>query len=308
MEIAVLIPCYNEELTISKVIENFNSSLPMAKVYVYDNNSTDQTKVVAAKCGAITKSENQQGKGHVVRRMFRDIEADFYVLVDGDDTYDATIASDMVSIAVEDQCDFVNAVRTNDPKDAYRVGHKMGNKLLTGSVRLLFGNRIEDMLSGYKVLSRRFIKSFPSLSTGFEIETELAVHALILGIPIAHVYGNYGGRPAGSSSKLRTYRDGIRILSLIVNLFKSERPMTFFGMLGLILLIASLCTAFPIIMTYLQTGLVPRVPTAILSVGIMLSAFLSFTSGLILDTVTRGRREARMLQYLAINSQSVGMR
>lgn len=252
----------------------------------------------------ITKSENQQGKGNVVRRMFRDVEADFYVLVDGDDTYDASIAFDMVNKAIEDQCDFVNAVRINEHEEAYRAGHKMGNKLLTGSVRLLFGDRIEDMLSGYKVLSKRFVKSFPSLSTGFEIETELAVHALILGIPIAHVYGNYGGRPAGSSSKLRTYRDGIRILSLIISLFKSERPLAFFGILGFILVLASLGTAFPVIITYLQTGLVPRVPTAILSMGIMLSAFLSFTSGLILDTVTRGRREARMLQYLSIKGYS----
>jgi glycosyltransferase involved in cell wall biosynthesis len=304
MEIAVLIPCYNEDLTISKVVRDFKLSLPAAKVYVYDNNSTDQTKFVSAKSGAIVRSENQQGKGNVVRRMFRDIEADLYVLVDGDDTYDSSIVAEMVKKAIENQCDFVNAVRINDKEDAYRIGHKIGNRLLTGSVRLLFGNRVEDMLSGYKVLSRRFVKSFPALSTGFEIETELAVHALILGLPIVYVYGNYGGRPVGSSSKLRTYSDGIRILSLIINLFKQERPLTFFGILGFILFVASLCTSFPVIITYLQTGLVPRVPTAILSMGIMLSAFLSFTSGLILDTVTRGRREARMLQYLSIRGYS----
>ncbi|CAA7599564.1 Glycosyl transferase family 2 [Acididesulfobacillus acetoxydans] len=304
MEIAVLIPCYNEELTICRVVKSFNEVLPMARVYVYDNNSTDKTKIVATECGAIVKSETQQGKGNVVRRMFRDIEADYYVLVDGDDTYDASVAADMVEIAREEQCDFVNAVRINDQEDAYRAGHKIGNRLLTGSVRFLFGSRVEDMLSGYKVLSKRFVKSFPLLSSGFEIETELAVHALILGVPIAHVYGDYRGRPDGSSSKLRTYRDGVRILTLIINLFKQERPLAFFGILGSILLIVACGMVFPVVITYLQTGLVPRLPTAILSMGIMLSAFLSFTCGIILDTVTRGRREARMLQYLSIKGYS----
>jgi len=242
-----------------------------------------------------------QGKGNVVRRMFRDIEADFYILVDGDDTYDSEITNLMLTLAMDGPYDLVNCVRSETEQEAYRVGHRFGNQMLTGMVRYIFGDRIKDMLSGYKVLSRRFVKSFPALSTGFDIETELTVHALELAMPVAHMEGSYRGRPKGSESKLRTYRDGIRILWLITNLFKHERPMQFFSWIGLLLVIGSLVLGVPVVWKFFQTGLVTRLPTAVLAMGIMLVAILSITTGLILDTVTRGRREAKMLAYLQYN-------
>jgi len=301
LEVAVLVPCYNEELTITRVLRDFKEVLPDADFYVYDNNSTDKTVQRAIEAGAIVRQETLQGKGNVVRRMFRDVDADLYVMVDGDDTYDATKAPEMIKMALEGSIDLVNGIRISDNDDkAYRPGHEFGNRLLTSAVSVLFGNQIKDMLSGYKVLSKRFVKSFPAHSSGFEVETELTVHALVLSMPIAHISGKYKGRPEGSISKLRTYSDGLKISTLILNLFKQERPLLFFSLIGSLLALLALGFGIPIITHYFQTGLVPRFPTAILSMGVMITSFLSFTCGLILDTVTRGRREARILQYLAI--------
>ena len=308
--IAVLIPCYNEELTISSVVASFRQILPDSGIYVYDNNSADDTGKVGADAGAIIRHEPMQGKGNVVRRMFRDIEADFYILVDGDDTYDANIAVEMVCLAMTGPYDLVNCIRRETEQAAYRMGHRFGNQLLTGMVRHIFGNRIQDMLSGYKILSRRFVKSFPALSEGFDIETELTVHALELSMPVAHVEGAYRGRPEGSESKLRTYRDGLRILWLITILFKHERPLQFFSWIGSLLAALSMALGIPVVITFFQTGLVHRLPTAVLAMGIMLVGVLSFMTGLILDTVTRGRKENRMLAYLQYsaweNNQEIG--
>jgi len=298
MHVAVLIPCYNEEVAIGKVVEDFKNALPHAIIYVYDNNSTDRTIQIAKDSGAVIRQETQQGKGNVVRRMFRDIDADFYVMVDGDDTYDATVVRRMLELAISGPYDLVNCVRVEAESSAYRGGHRWGNVMLTSVVKNIFGDRVQDMLSGYKIFSRRFVKSFPALSQGFDVETELTVHALELSMPVAHVPGNYKGRPDGSESKLRTYRDGWRILMMIIKLVRHERPLFFFGIISIVLVVTSIFLAMPIAFTYLQTGLVPRLPTAVLSTGIMLLAALSLLAGLILDTVTRGRREVRLLSYL----------
>ncbi|MBD9358681.1 bifunctional glycosyltransferase family 2/GtrA family protein [Methylomonas albis] len=298
LKIAVLIPCHNEEVSIARVVSDFRQSLPDAAIYVFDNNSSDNTVLEARSAGAMVRNETQQGKGHVVRRMFRDIDADFYLMVDGDDTYDASLAPDMIRLAMSGPYDLVNCIRQETGDAAYRGGHRFGNRLLTGVVRQIFGNRILDMLSGYKVFSRRFVKSFPALSTGFDIETELTVHTLELSMPAAHLEGEYRGRAEGSESKLRTYRDGWRILMLIIRLVRHERPMVFFGTLAGLLSITALALIWPVIVTYLDTGLVPRFPTAFLAMGIMLLASLSVFTGTILDTVTRGRKELRMLTYL----------
>lgn len=296
--VAVLLPCYNEQEAIAKVVSDFRAALPDAVIYVYDNNSTDGTAQAARQAGAIVRTETQQGKGHVVRRMFRDINADFYVMADGDDTYEAGVAPSMLELAMEGHHDLVNCVRRETERAAYRGGHRFGNMLLTGVVRQIFGDRIRDMLSGYKVFSRRFVKSFPALSQGFDIETELTVHALELSMPVAHTEGSYRGRPPGSESKLRTYRDGMRILMLIFRLVRHERPMFFFGLLAALFAVVSLVLAAPVLGHYLETGLVPRLPTAVLSMGLMIIAVLGLMVGTILDTVTRGRREVRMLAYL----------
>ncbi len=297
--VAVLIPCYNESVAISRVVADFKSSMPAASIYVYDNNSNDGTAKIAAEAGAIVRHEWQQGKGAVVRRMFRDIEADFYIMVDGDHTYDAALAPQLMALALETRSDLVNAVRKDAADDAYRAGHRLGNVMLTGAVRKIFGDRAQDMLSGYKVFSRRFVKSFPSSSIGFGIETELTVHALELQMPLGHLEGEYRGRQEGSVSKLNTYGDGLRILWLICQLFKHERPMAFFSMIGALFVTGSIALGIPLITEYLHTGLVPRFPTAILATGVMLLGMLSFVTGLILDTVTRGRREMKMLAYLS---------
>ncbi|CAG4907287.1 unnamed protein product [Acidocella sp. C78] len=297
-KIAVLLPCHNEEAAIGAVVRAFRAALPTADIYVFDNNSTDDTAAIARAAGAIVRQESLQGKGYVVRRMFRDIQADLYVMADGDDTYDATLAPAMIALAQRGPYDLVNCVRRETDAAAYRSGHRFGNHLLTGAVRAIFGDRVEDMLSGYKVLSRRFVKSFPVLATGFDIETELAVHALELALPIAHVEGEYRPRPAGSASKLRTWSDGWRILRLILRLLRHERPLAFFGALGLAAFLAAAVLIAPVIATYLRTGLVPRLPTAVLATGIVLAGALSLTTGVILDTVTRGRRETRLLAYL----------
>lgn len=300
--IAVLIPCYNEEAAIGKVVQDFRAALPEATVYVYDNNSKDRTVEVARAAGAVVRHEPLQGKGNVMRRMFADIEADVYVLVDGDDTYHAASAPQLVKRLWEEQLDMVNGARVTEIVAAYRPGHRFGNLVLTGMVANIFGSRIGDMLSGYRVFSRRFVKSFPALASGFETETELTVHALELRMPIAEVKTPYKDRPPGSHSKLNTIRDGIRILRTIIILVKEERPLPFFSALFGLLALLSVILGVPVIATYFQTGLVPRFPTAMLATGLMLMAFLSLTCGLILDTVTHGRREAKRMHYLSLRA------
>jgi len=298
-KIAVLVPCYNEEVAIAKVVKDFRLALPTATIFVFDNNSTDNTAAAARAAGAEVFLERRQGKGFVVRRMFVDVEADIYVLVDGDATYDAPSARLMIKRLLSDRLDMVVANRVDLEKAAYRAGHRTGNWLLTSFVASVFGPAFNDMLSGYRVFSRRFVKSFPVLSGGFEIETEMTIHALELGLAAAEIDTPYYARPEGSASKLNTWRDGIRILRTIVTLYRAERPLVFFTSIGLALTIASVAFAIPIFITFLETGLVPRLPTAILSMGLMVLAFLSVAVGLVLDTVTRGRREMKLLAYLA---------
>lgn len=298
--IAVLIPCYNEEAAVGAVVGGFRRALPTATVYVYDNDSTDRTASVAREAGAIVRREPLRGKGNVVRRMFADIEADVYVLVDGDDTYHADSAPLLVRTLLDEHLDMVNGARATEVKAAYRPGHRFGNAVLTRLVSSVFGNRFKDMLSGYRVFSRRFVKSFPALATGFEIETELTVHALDLHMPICELVTPYKDRPPSSVSKLRTYSDGWRILRAIIHVVKEERPLKFFSAVSALLAAISTLLSIPILLTFMRTGLVPRLPTAVLAMGIMLLSFLSFSCGLILDTVTHGRREARRMHYLAI--------
>lgn len=298
--VAVLIPCYNEEVAIPKVVADFRAVLPDAAIYVYDNNSRDGTAAAAARAGAVVRTERLQGKGHVVRRMFADIEADAYVLVDGDDTYDAASAPDMLRLLLDERLDMVNGTRVTDIAAAYRPGHRFGNAVLSGIVRQIFGDRISDMLSGYRVFSRRFVKSFPALASGFETETEFTVHALELNMPVGEMPTAYRDRPAGSTSKLRTWSDGLRILRTILVLVKEERPFQFFGLAGLALLLAGIALGVPVIADYLRTGLVPRLPSAVLATGLVLLSFLSATCGLILDSLARGRKEMKRLAYLAV--------
>ena len=296
--IAVLVPCYNEAAAVAKVVADFRAALPEATIYVFDNNSTDDTVSVARAAGAVVRREMHQGKGFVVRRMFSDVEADIYVLVDGDATYDAPSAPKMVDLLLRDQLDMVVGHRVDQEVAAYRAGHRTGNWLLTTFVATVFGRTFNDMLSGYRVFSRRFVKSFPMLSGGFEIETELTVHALELGLAAAEVKTPYYARLEGSTSKLNTWRDGFRILWMIVQLYRSERPFPFYGAFGFILALVSVVIAIPVIVTFIETHQVPRLPTAILAMGLMLLAFLSTAVGLVLDTVTRGRREMKLLAYL----------
>ena len=298
--IAVLLPCYNEEAAIGQTIAGFKKALPGASIYVYDNNSRDKTVGKAKKAGAIVRTERMQGKGHVVRRMFADIEADVYVMADGDLTYDPKAAPAMVKQLLEEQLDMVVGTRQHEAKEAYRGGHVLGNRVFTGLLAKLFGRSFSDIFSGYRAFSRRFVKSFPVLSEGFEIETEMSVHALELRMPVGEVATAYGARPEGSESKLSTYRDGWRILKTIGTLYRVERPVLFYGTIGGLLVIAAIILAIPLVLTYLDTGLVPRFPTAILVTGMVIVAVLCFFAGLILDTVTRGRREMRRLAYLAL--------
>ncbi len=300
--IAVLIPCYNEEVAIPTVIRDFRDTLPNAIIYVFDNNSCDRTIEVARNAGGIVRHVSLQGKGNVVRRMFADVEADAYVLVDGDNTYHAGSVRIMIDRLFAGNMDMVVGRRVTDETTAYRHGHRFGNWLLTEITAQMFGHTFTDILSGYRVFSRRFVKSFPALATGFEIETELTVHALELRMPIEEIDTPYKSRQEGSTSKLNTYRDGIRILWTILKLFRQERPLAFFGSIGIALSLASLALSIPLFLTYAETGLVPRFPTAILVTGMMLAAFLSFACGLILDTVTRGRQEMKRLFYLGIQA------
>jgi Glycosyl transferase family 2 len=294
-DVAVLIPCFNEENTIDAVVSGFRAALPRARIYVYDNNSHDETATVGRSAGAIVRHERLQGKGHVVARMFADIEASVYVLVDGDDTYNPSDAPFLVAHLLNNHLDLVNG-RRRGAHD--RFGHRFGNDLFNVITGWIFGGGFEDMLSGYKVFSRRFVKSFPALATGFEIETELVVHALRLHMPVAELTTSYRPRPRGSSSKLHTLRDGLRILRAIVLLMKGERPLVFFTGLCLVLTMLSVAVATPVVTTYFNTGNVPRLPSAVLAVGIMLLGFLSLACGFILDTVTRGRIEMKRLHYL----------
>jgi len=299
MKVAVLIPCYNEEQAVAQVVQDFRAALPHAALYVYDNNSSDRTAEVARAVGAVVRREPLQGKGNVVRRMFADIEADIYVMVDGDATYHAPSAPMMIAKLVEENLDMVVGTRLHSEEaGAFRQGHQFGNRMLTGFVAWLFGDRFGDMLSGYRVFSRRFVKSFPALAQGFETETELAVHALALNMPVDEVPTPYGARPEGSVSKLRTYRDGWRILVTVIKLLKEERPLFFFTGIFSGLSVLAIALATPVVVTYMETGLVPRFPTAILATGIMILAFLSLASGFVLDSVKHARREIKRLQYL----------
>ena len=300
--IAVLLPCYNEEAAIAATVAGFKAALPQATIYVYDNNSRDRTREVAAKAGAIVRSERQQGKGHVVRRMFADVDADVYVMADGDLTYDPKAAPEMVDLLLAEQLDMVVGTRRHTEKDAYRGGHVLGNKLFTSLLASLFGRSFSDIFSGYRVFSRRFVKSFPVISSGFEIETEISVHALELKMPVGEVETNYAARPQGSQSKLSTYSDGWRILRTILTLYRVERPALFYGVIATLLIALAVVLAIPLAVTYLQTGLVPRFPTAILVTGMVIIAVLCFFAGSILDTVTRGRRELRRLHYLSLEA------
>jgi glycosyltransferase involved in cell wall biosynthesis len=299
-QIAVLIPCLNEEAAIREVVADFRAALPDALIFVYDNGSTDNTVAVARSAGAVVRSEPLKGKGNVVARMFADIEADVYVMVDGDNTYDAASAPALIDHLLTGSLDMVNGAREETSQAAYRRGHRLGNRVLTGLVAWVFGARFNDMLSGYRVMSKRFVKSFPALASGFETETELTVHALQLRTPIAEVATPYRERPPSSSSKLRTIPDGIRILRLITRLIREERPLEFFSAVAMLLAATSIVLGIPLVTEFYRTGLVPRLPTAVLATGLMLLAFLSLMSGLILSTVTRGRIEAKRLHYLSI--------
>jgi glycosyltransferase involved in cell wall biosynthesis len=301
-QVAVLVPCFNEERAVAKVVAAFRVALPHAVVYVYDNNSTDGTAAAAREAGAVVRREPHQGKGYVVRRMFNDIEADIYVLVDGDATYDAPSAPAMVAKLLDERLDMVVGTRLDREEAAYRRGHRAGNWLLTRFITHIFGRSFTDILSGYRVFSRRFVKSFPILSGGFEIETEITIHALELELPVGEMPTPYYSRPSGSASKLSTWSDGFRIFWTVFKLYRAERPLPFFGSLGVGLAIISVGLVIPILITYLQEGVVPRLPTAVLSMGLMLLAFLSFACGLILDTVTRGRREFKLIAYLALRA------
>jgi glycosyltransferase involved in cell wall biosynthesis len=300
IDIAVIVPCYDEAATIAQVVADFRAALPHARIVVCDNNSRDATAEIARAAGAEVRRETLQGKGNAVRRMFADIDADLYVLVDGDATYDAASAPMLVEKLLAERLDMVVGVREATQSTAYRAGHAWGNKALSGAVSLLFGTPVTDMLSGYRVLSRRFAKSFPVLAAGFEIETELTVHALVLRMPTGEARTPYGARPIDSPSKLSTWKDGLRIGRMILRLLKDERPLPFFSAVFAGLAALALAIASPVFADFIATGLVPRLPTAVLAASVMLLAFMALVAGFILDNVTRGRRELRMLAYLAI--------
>lgn len=302
--IAILVPCYNEALTIGAIVRDFNACLPQAEVYVFDNNSTDDTVRAATEAGATVRRVPLQGKGNVIRRMFADVEADIYIMVDGDDTYDASVAPQLAQRLVDEGLDMLVGSRMSSEQAAYRFGHRFGNRMLTGWVAMLFGRTFTDMLSGYRVFSRRYVKSFAAHSSGFETETELTVHALELRMPVAEVATVYKSRPEGSVSKLDTYRDGMRIMLMILRLFKTERPLLFFSIGFFACTLLAIALSIPLIQTYLATGLVPRQPTAILCASLVLFGVILLSCGLILDTVTKGRVEQKRFAYLAIPGPS----
>ena len=298
VRIAVLIPCLNEAATVGRVVRDFRTALPSAQVYVFDNGSTDDTAAVALAEGALLRTEPRPGKGHVVRRMFADVDADIYVLVDGDATYDAAAAPGMVRQLMQQRLDMVVGCRESVGDGAFRAGHRFGNVVLTGFVDRLFGGGFSDILSGYRVLSRRLVKTFPCLSSGFEIETELAVHAATLELPCSEIATAYRARPEDSASKLHTFRDGGRILKTMLALLRQEKPAAFYGLIGAALAALSLVLAWPLAETWLRTGLVPRLPTAVLCTGLMVLALLTLCCGVILNALARGRMEIRRLSYL----------
>lgn len=300
MKVAVLLPCYNEEGAIAKTVADFRAALPDAAIYVYDNNSTDKTAEVARAAGAIVRTEMAQGKGNVVRRQFADIDADIYVMADGDDTYDASAAPAMIARLVQDKLDMVAGKRIETAEAAYRKGHKFGNWLLTSLVRFFFRSPFEDMLTGYRVMSRRFVKSLPFMATGFGIETELTVHVARMMTPVAEVDTHYKERPEGTVSKLRTYRDGWRILMTIGKLVRQERPLVFFGLLAILFALLSLGIGIPVVIEFIRTGLVSTLPSAVLAASLALLSALSAMTGLILDSVTKGRWEVKRLHYLSL--------
>ncbi|HGX9267858.1 TPA: glycosyltransferase family 2 protein [Escherichia coli] len=298
--IAVIIPCYNEQKAIEKVINDFKTNIPTASIYVFDNNSTDSTAQVAEDAGATVHFVPLKGKGNVVRRMFSDVDADIYLMVDGDDTYDASSAPEMINHLIKNQLDMVVGCRQeNGDQNTYRKGHRWGNKLLTGTVQTIFKGNFTDMLSGYRVFSRRYVKSFPCLSRGFEIETELTIHALELRMKYGEVNTKYGERPEGSVSKLSTWSDGFKILKTIIKLYSLERPLYFFSIIGVLLAALSIILGLPIIVDYIDTGLVRRFPTAFLTASIMLSSIMAFVCGIILHSNTTTRREMKALFYLS---------
>ena len=302
LKIAVTIPCYNEAATIAKVVADFRTALPGAEIYVYDNNSSDSTAEIARAAGAIVRTETRQGKGHVVRRMFADIDADIYVMADGDATYDAAMAPTLVELLVKNHVDMVVGTRADVTRDAGRGGHAFGNKIFNTLYRQIFGRDFTDIFSGYRVFSRRFVKSFPAVSAGFEIETEMSVHASQLGIPTLERPTRYGVRPEDSQSKLRTFRDGFRILGMFAMLMKETRPAAFFGLIGMALLLAAGLMSAPLLVTYLETGLVPRFPTAILATGIVIVGVICSMCGLILDSLARARIEAKRAVFLSLSA------
>ncbi len=300
LSIAVLLPCYNEGSAIHAVVTDFKKQLPGAVVYVYDNNSTDETRAEAKRAGAVVRTERHQGKGHVVRRMFADIDADIYVMADGDGTYDASSAGRLINLLLTEHLDMVVGSRKETAEEAYRRGHRFGNRLLTGLVRAFFGAQFQDMLSGYRVFSRRFVKTFPANARGFEIETELTVHAIELRLPCCESPTEYGARAEGTVSKLNTYRDGLRILMMVLRLLFLEKPRQLFTVAGLLPMLGSIALAVPIVSEWLETGLVPRLPSTVLCTGLMLVGFLLVGFGMLLSTLTMSRREAKRLAYLAI--------
>ncbi|WP_089162655.1 glycosyltransferase family 2 protein [Caballeronia sordidicola] len=297
--VAILIPCYNEAATVEAVVRNFRSALPDASIYVFDNNSSDSTADLARGVGAVVANVSDRGKGNVIRRMFADIDAEVYVLVDGDDTYDASAAPRLVLKLLADGLDMVVATRHSAEQEAYRLGHRFGNIALTQCVGLIFGRTFTDMLSGYRLFSRRYVKSFPAHSKNFEIETEFTVHALELSMPVAEMATEYKSRPEGSMSKLNTYRDGLRILMMIVKLFRAERPLAFYSIGFFVCALSAIILALPLFATYMDTGLVPRFPTAILCTSLMLFATILLVCGIVLDAVTHARAEIRRLAYLS---------
>lgn len=300
LEVAVLLPCYNEGLVIRGVVERFRALLPHARIYVYDNNSSDNSVAEARAAGAIVRSEPRQGKGFVVRRMFTDIDADIYLMCDADETYDSAAAGTLIEELVENGLDMVVGTRVDTTGSAYRPAHKFGNWLLTTLVQKMFGKGFSDMLSGYRVFSRRFVKSFPSMAQGFEIETELTIHALQLEMPVSEIPTHFKDRIEGSESKLSTVRDGIRILWTIATLVRQERPMFLFGIAAALLAAMSLLLGYPVVRDFVSTGTVLRLPTALLATGTMILAVISLFSGLLLDSVTRGRKEAKLLRFLSV--------
>ncbi len=297
--IAVTIPCYNEAATIGDVVAGFRAALPGADIYVYDNNSSDATAQIAARAGATVRRETRQGKGHVVRRIFADIEADIYVMADGDGTYDASMAPTLVELLLKNHVDMVVGTRADVTRNAGRGGHAFGNRMFNLLYNQIFGREFTDILSGYRVFTRRFVKSFPATSAGFEIETEMSVHASQLGIPTLERPTRYGMRPEDSPSKLNTFRDGLRILGMFALLMKETRPLAFFGLIGLMLTLTATALSAPLFITYFQTGLVPRFPTAILSTGIAIIGVMAVVCGLILDSLARARIEAKRAVFLS---------